>query len=163
MTPDEAEATFGDVIVAFDHVAMAAWRIEDALGVTTLLEGSYRNGGDEAGGFRWAQWNLPGAGKLEVIAPLDRNDPDHFLVRFLQDRGPGLHHLTFRVRDLHEAVSRARALGFEVVGVAPDGWWKEAFVHPAGSNGVLIQLAEWSDEDGDHSTSLAELLGSAGE
>jgi methylmalonyl-CoA/ethylmalonyl-CoA epimerase len=82
-----------------------------------------------------------------MIEPVDPLDTENFLVRFLRDRGEGVHHLTFKITDIEEAVARAERLGFEVVGVdlsyEP---WKEAFIHPKGANGVLIQIAEWADQ-----------------
>lgn len=142
----ELLAGLNGLVEKFDHVSMAVWRIEDVLPLIDLMGGTFRSGGDVPARFRWAQWHLPGHGKLEVVQPLDPDDPDHFLVRFLRTRGPGLHHLTFKVTNLLEAVDRARDLGFDVVGVSTDRWWKEAFLHPMSAQGVLIQLAEWSDQ-----------------
>jgi hypothetical protein len=50
------------------------------------------------------------------------------------------------VHDIDDAVTRAQDLGFEVVGrnTANEGW-REAFIHPRSSHGVLIQLAEFDD------------------
>lgn len=150
------------VIDRFDHVSIAVWSIREALPLVDLMRGSFRQGGDTAS-FRWAQWNLPGPAKLEMIQPLDPDDADHFLVRFLNERGPGLHHLTFRVHDLLAAVVHARDMGFDVTGVSPDGDWKEAFIHPRSSHGTLIQLAEWDDTKPDPgaTTRLEDVLEAA--
>ena len=136
----------GGLVERFDHVSLAVWNIEETLTLVGLMGGTFRSGGDVPARFRWAQWDLPGHAKLEIVQPLDPDDPAHFLVRFLRTRGPGLHHLTFKVTNLAEAVNRARALGFEVVGVSTDRWWKEAFVHPMSAQGVLVQLAEWTEQ-----------------
>lgn len=159
MTP-EPPPQLAAVVDRFDHVSIAVWDIRAALPVVELMGGRFLRGGDVTG-FRWAQWALPGTGKLEMIQPLDTADTDNFLVRFLTERGPGLHHLTFRVTNLLEAVIHARDLGFDVTGVSPDGDWKEAFIHPKSSHGTLIQLAEWDDTKTDPtaSTVLEEVLG----
>ena len=137
-----------DLVERFDHVSIAAWDLRDVLPLIDMIGGTLRNGGVAAGGFRWAQWYLPGAGKVEVVAPLDRNDESHFLTRFLTKRGPGLHHLTFKVRSIEAAITRARESGFDVVDVNIDGsGWREAFLHPRSASGVLIQLAEWTDHE----------------
>ncbi len=156
----EPPAELHGVVDRFDHVSIAVWDIRDALPVIELMGGRFRQGGDVTG-FRWAQWNLPGSGKLEMIQPLDPDDHDNFLVRFLNERGPGLHHLTFRVHNLLEAVTHARDLGFDVTGVSPEGAWKEAFIHPKSSHGTLIQLAQWDDSrpDPGASTVLGDVLG----
>jgi methylmalonyl-CoA/ethylmalonyl-CoA epimerase len=162
MKDDAPSESTDPVVDRFDHVSIAAWDIRDALPLIELMGGEFYQGGDEAA-FRWAQWHLPGSGKIEVIQPLDRSDADNFLVRFLSDRGPGIHHLTFRVHDLTGAVAHARTMGFEVTGVSPEGAWKEAFIHPRSTVGTLIQLAEWDDSrpDPGASTRLDDLIGPA--
>lgn len=149
-----------DHVERFDHVAVALWDVATMLPSVELLGGRYRNGGDVHGaGFRWVQFHLPGAGKLELLQPLDVEDESNFLVRFLRTRGEGVHHLTFKVTDLPAAVAEARDRGLEVVGVDTSGSWKEAFIHPASNHGVLVQLAEWDDETmPEPRASLAEVV-----
>jgi len=132
------------VIERFDHVSMAVNDIEAAAPLITLLGGEFFEGGTNPwGDFRWAQYDLPGWGRLELIAPL-ADDPNHFIRRFLAERGEGLHHLTFKVYNINEAVERATELGFTVTGFDDRlDDWKEAFIHPRSSHGVLIQFAEF--------------------
>jgi methylmalonyl-CoA/ethylmalonyl-CoA epimerase len=135
---------FGPVIERFDHVSMAVHDIDAASSLLTLLGAAYFDGGTNPwGDFSWAQYDLPGSGRLELIAPLG-DDPDHFIRRFLNERGEGLHHLTFKVYDINEAVERATEMGFTVTGFDDrlDNW-KEAFIHPRSSHGVLVQFAEF--------------------
>jgi len=134
----------GSVIDRFDHVSMAVNDIEATAPLLSLLGATYFDGGTNPwGSFRWAQYDLPGSGRLELIAPLD-TDPDHFIRRFLAQRGEGLHHLTFKVYDINEAVAKATEMGFTVTGFDDRlDDWKEAFLHPKSSNGVLIQFAEF--------------------
>ena len=147
---DQSETVdqLGSVIERFDHVSMAVENIEAAKPLITLLGGEYFDGGTNPWrGFRWAQYNLPGWGRLELIAPLD-TDPDHFIRRFLAEHGAGLHHLTFKVYDINEAVERATEMGFTVTGFDDTlDDWKEAFLHPRSSHGVLIQLAEFPSKN----------------
>jgi methylmalonyl-CoA epimerase len=135
---------FDSVIERFDHVSMAVENIEASAPLVSLLGGTYVDGGTNPwGDFRWAQYDLPGSGRLELIAPLDP-DPDHFIRRFLTERGEGLHHLTFKVHDINDAVARATEMGFTVTGFDDRlDDWKEAFLHPKSSHGVLIQFAEF--------------------
>ena len=127
---------------------MAVADIDATTPLLALLGAEYLDGGTNPNGdFRWVQYSLPGSGTLELIAPLV-SDPDHFIQRFLRERGEGLHHLTFKVFDIEEAVRRATELGFVVTGFDDSlDDWKEAFVHPRSANGVLIQLAEFPDKD----------------
>lgn len=139
---------FGDVLDRFDHVSVAVKTIESASTLLTLIGAQHFDGGTSSGAaFRWDQYRLPGTGVLELIAPLDPEDASHFINKFIEERGEGLHHLTFKVKDIKTAVARAESLGFTVVGVDDsDPDWKEAFVHPKSANGVLIQLAEFQTD-----------------
>jgi catechol 2,3-dioxygenase-like lactoylglutathione lyase family enzyme len=144
---DESSPELAAVVERLDHVSMAVGGFEGVERLIDLVGGTRFDGGYEAGtDFHWVQYDLPLWGRLEVIRT-DSADPEHFINRFLATRGEGLHHLTFKVADLDIAVRRARALGFEVVGIDdtnPD--WKEAFVHPRSASGVLIQFAEFPDD-----------------
>jgi methylmalonyl-CoA/ethylmalonyl-CoA epimerase len=136
-----------DIIERFDHVSIAVRDIEIAQTLVDLLGGTHIGGGlSHAEDFRWIQFDLPGQGRLEMISPVI-DDDSNFLNRYLDEHGEGLHHLTFKVTDIHKAVARAEELGFTVVGFNDDDEnWKEAFVHPASAHGVLIQLAEFPDK-----------------
>lgn len=140
---------YGDLpaIDRFDHVSMAVRDLTDTDGLLALMGASYVDGGFAAAGdFHWVQYELPGGARLELIAT-DSGDESHFINRFLRDRGPGLHHLTFRVDDIAAARDDALARGFDVVGYDDaDSSWKELFLHPRSSNGVLIQLAEFPEK-----------------
>jgi len=136
-------------IEAFDHVSVAVEDIEASQPLISLI-GAQRIGGGTSrrGGFAWAQYSLPGGGKIELIAPVDP-DPQNFLRRFIDDRGEGLHHLTFKVYNLAQAVNAAQSLGFTITGIDDSHpAWKEAFVHPKSAHGVLIQLAEFPENHG---------------
>lgn len=135
------------IVERFDHLALAVRSIGEVLPLVELLGGSYINGGHHpTQGFRWAQFALPSDMKLELLAPIDPADQDHFLVRFLEGRGEGPHHVTFKVANVEEAVAEASARGFSVVQQDySDPGWKEAFVHPGSAHGLLIQLAQWDE------------------
>lgn len=128
-------------IVAFDHVAIATWDVTSQADLMTRVLGAeFFDGGDDLRtGFRWLQFRLPG-GVVELLEPLDR---DGFLYKFLTRRGEGMHHFTVKVRDLASAIPALRAAGYTPVDVnlAHEGW-REAFLHPRDTSGVLIQLAE---------------------
>ncbi len=126
-------------MIAFDHVAVAVYRIADALSLFQNLLGGRPGDAGDGDGFTFQQLTFPG-GTLELLEP--RGD-DSFLHRFLKSRGEGLHHVTFKVQDLPRWAARLRAAGYRVVGEryeTPE--WRELFVHPKSGHGVLIQLAE---------------------
>lgn len=81
-----------------------------------------------------------GPGRLELIAPTDPGSP---VGRFLERRGPGLHHLAYRVPDLSAALARLAAQGIELIDRTPRpgaGGHQVAFLHPRSTGGVLIEL-----------------------
>lgn len=144
----DAPTDLVDVVDRFDHVSMAVRSLADATSMLEFLDARYLDGGYAASGdFEWVQYTLPGGTRLEMIAT-GSADPDHFINRFLAERGPGLHHLTFRVHDITRARDEATERGFAVVGYDDtDPAWKELFVHPKSASGVLIQLAEFPEKD----------------
>lgn len=127
----------------FDHVAVG---VRDPVSVVPLIVGELGGEPFEAGpggAFVWFQWRFVNGGVLEVLEP--DGPPNGFLHRFLDARGPGVHHVTFKVVDHGEALGRARALGYDVVGLddANPGW-KEAFLHPRQAQGIVVQIVESS-------------------
>ncbi len=128
----------------FDHVAVALHSIKPALKLyRDALGGEYLMGADQ-GDWRWLQLRWPGGGKVELLEPL----ADGFLTKFLDSRGEGLHHVTFKTDDIQGAIGNLCARGFELVDVnLSDPHWKEAFLRPSTSHCTLIQLAQSSAPD----------------
>jgi len=129
-----------------DHVAIAAPDTAPALRFLTGRLGGTVIFGGQSIGFRPMQvWigDKTGDGMpVELLEPWEvaRND---FLARFLERRGPGPHHLTFKVPDLAAAIDRAHARGITPVNVdVSDPEWKEAFLMPRDAHGTVVQLAE---------------------
>lgn len=130
----------------FDHVAVAVRSIKDAMRLfVDGLGGEYLMGGDVNGIWRWLQMRFPGGGKVELLEPLS---DDSFLTKFLERRGEGLHHITFKTDDIHAAIEHVQQMGYELVDInTENAGWKEAFFRPSSSHGVLIQIAQSALED----------------
>ena len=110
----EASLGLGEVVKRFDHVSWAVRDIRSVLPLVELLGGRFYMGADHHRNlFRWVQFRLP-QGMLEIMSPLGSQS---FLHKFLEERGEGLHHLTFEVEDLSEAVRKAEEKGFRVTGL----------------------------------------------
>lgn len=145
-----------DLIDRFDHVALGVRDIESSLPLIEMLGGEFYAGADHLRNrFRWVQFQVPGGSKIELIAPLAR---DSFLVRFLEKRGEGVHHLTYKVTDIDACARRAEAQGIRTTGRHLHPFWSEVFLHPADAHGVVIQLADWSDETAWTNTTLEDVL-----
>ncbi len=142
-------------MIAFDHVAVAVRRITDALPLFRDLLGGQPGEGGEGTGFSYQQFTFPG-GTVELLEP---RGEDSFLSRFLESRGPGLHHVTFKVQDLPRWAARLRAAGYRVVGERYDTpEWRELFIHPKSGHGVLIQLAETLPPPGERIRGAAQTV-----
>lgn len=134
--------------ILLDHIAIATARLADAPAVLAGLLGGAPAHGGSSPLYRFGQWRFEGGGRIEVLEPIGAGG---FLSRFLRERGPGVHHVTFRVPSLDETCARARTHGYDIVGrddSDPD--WKEAFLHPRQALGIVVQLVEttWSGADG---------------
>jgi methylmalonyl-CoA/ethylmalonyl-CoA epimerase len=82
-----------------------------------------------------------GGGHLELLEPVE----DGPVARFLGSRGPGVHHVAFRVEDVTAALAAAREAGIELVDEVPrpGAWGHEvAFLHPDSTDGVLVEFLE---------------------
>jgi methylmalonyl-CoA/ethylmalonyl-CoA epimerase len=141
-------ARIDHVAVAVHDVAAAAHLFRDVLG------GEFLFGGDNPGqGFRFVQYRFPLGGKVELVTPIG----DGFVSRFLDQRGEGVHHVTYRVHDIEAQVERLRAAGVRLTLVSLENeLWKEAFLHPRDAHGVLIQLAESPHQEDDTARHMRE-------
>lgn len=74
-----------------------------------------------------------------------------FVRRFIERRGPGIHHVAFQVGDWERAIAACAAYGVTNFGGSEgvrDGWrWAETFIHPRETGGVLVQLY-WEEHPG---------------
>ena len=79
---------------------------------------------------------------VELLAPRDADGP---IARFLAKRGPGIHHVCYRVADLDAALAACRAAGYRLIDETPRagaGGCRIAFVHPKATAGILLELTE---------------------
>jgi methylmalonyl-CoA/ethylmalonyl-CoA epimerase len=87
--------------------------------------------------------SLPfGQSDVELLAPLG---PDTPIGKFLARRGPGIHHICYRVPDLDAALAACRAAGYQLIDETPRigaGGHRIAFLHPRSTGGVLLELTE---------------------
>lgn len=140
---DRSDATGTPVGVALDHVAIAtpdggrvaAW-FEDMLGLIATAAEALPDHGVEV------RFLDGGPARLEIVSPLgDRSPVSSFLMR----RGPGLHHLAFRVPNLSAELDRLKSHGVRLIDDVPRlgaHGSRVAFLHPSSTHGVLIELVD---------------------
>lgn len=83
----------------------------------------------------------PDAPRIEL---LEATDPESTIARFIEKRGPGLHHVALRVNDLAAITERLRIEGATLVNQPRlgAGGHLYVFVHPASAGGVLLELIQ---------------------
>jgi methylmalonyl-CoA/ethylmalonyl-CoA epimerase len=129
------------------HVAIAVESIATAQPIYEQLVGATASPVEHVAG---QQVNVAfigtGAGRLELIEPTAAGTA---VARFLERRGPGLHHLAYQVPDLEAALRELAGRGVELIDAVPrsgaDGH-RVAFLHPRSTGGVLIELVELASD-----------------
>jgi methylmalonyl-CoA/ethylmalonyl-CoA epimerase len=135
-----------------DHIGIATRGIEESLGFwrdALGLEVKHTETVAEQG-VRVAM--LPvGEPRVELLEP---TGPDTPVAKFLEKRGPGIHHVAVRVGDIRAALARLKAAGARLIDEEPRvgaGGCLVAFVHPATSGGVLLELVQHLNESAEQS------------
>jgi methylmalonyl-CoA/ethylmalonyl-CoA epimerase len=132
------------VIVGLDHIAIAVPELEPAIRRFVDDLGLTLHAQEDVPSAQTRTAFLPVAGPttVELVTPLEGGGP---LVRHLEKRGPGLHHLCFRTDDLDGDVARLRERGWVFTTEQPTPGahgTRVMFVHPRSTGGVLLELAE---------------------
>ena len=80
--------------------------------------------------------------KIELLEATSADSP---IAKFIDKKGPGIHHIAFEVENIHAEMKRLSALGFEVLKETPKRGADNklvCFLHPKTTNGVLIELCQ---------------------
>lgn len=123
------------------HIGVAVTSIADALPFYRDILRLAAGPEEEADGAAIVSLRL-GDVDVELLEPRDPASP---VARFLERRGPGIHHVCLRVPDLDAALARCRAAGYRLVDETPRrgaGGRRIAFVHPKATAGILLELTE---------------------
>jgi methylmalonyl-CoA/ethylmalonyl-CoA epimerase len=124
------------------HVAMAVEDLDGTAAKLCAAFGLSPEGREVVASQKVETLMLPvGDAAVELIAPRGNEG----LTRFLEKRGPGLHHVALEVESIEEALASLAALGVPLVDREPRigaHGHKVAFVHPKATGGLLIELVE---------------------
>jgi len=91
------------------------------------------------------QVNAESLGKQTKIELLEATNPDSPIAKFLEKKGEGIHHIAFDVDDILAEIDRLKSEGFTVLNEVPKRGADNklvCFLHPKGTNGVLIELCQ---------------------
>lgn len=131
------------MILKVDHLGIAVTSIDESLRFWELALGLELAGRETVATEGVEVAFLPaGPTRIEL---LESRAPDGAVARFLDRRGPGIHHVTFEVDDLTGMLDRLAGLGMSLLDRVPRqgaGGTKVAFLHPRSSGGVLVELVE---------------------
>jgi methylmalonyl-CoA/ethylmalonyl-CoA epimerase len=123
------------------HVGIAVKRIDELLPFYRDVLGLRDSPLDDSDGAHIAGLSA-GDSLVELLEPRDPGSP---IAKFLDKRGPGIHHICFTVDDLDATLSRCRAAGVTLIDETPrvgaEGE-RIAFLHPKSTGGILIELSE---------------------
>jgi methylmalonyl-CoA/ethylmalonyl-CoA epimerase len=131
-----------------EHIGIATEKIDDALAFWRDALGLEVVHTEEVAeqGVRVAM--LPvGEPRVELLEPTHEGSP---VAKFLQKRGPGIHHVAVRVEDIRASLARLKARGARLIDEEPRvgaGNCLVAFVHPQSAGGVLLELVEHTGDD----------------
>ena len=126
-----------------DHIGVAT---DDLEGAVALYEGtlgmpvSHRET-VESQGVEAVLLDV-GEGHVELLSPLGPETP---VGKYLDERGPGLHHVAYAVGDIDDVLSRLKEAGIEMIDTEPRQGIRDsrvAFVHPRSTGGVLTEIVE---------------------
>jgi methylmalonyl-CoA/ethylmalonyl-CoA epimerase len=135
------------VLSTIDHVGIAVDDIDASLAVYRDLLGMplvHRETVAEQG-VDAALLDV-GDGHIELLQPLG---PETAVGKFLAKRGPGLHHIAYRVEDINQVLSALAESGARLIDERPRTGIRGsrvAFVHPASTGGVLTEIVEPAEE-----------------
>ena len=129
-------------IKKIDHIAIAVTDIDAALAKYRELFGLVGQDREVVSSQKTEAALLPiGDSNIELISPKGNDG----LQKFLDKRGPGLHHIAIEVEGIESALALLQSLGVPLIDVTPRKGargHKVAFVHPKATGGVLVELVE---------------------
>jgi len=126
-----------------DHIGIAVADVREALAFYRDALGLDIETPEEVASQRVRAHFIPaGETKLELLEATADDSP---IARYVAKRGPGLHHITLRVDDIHAALAQLKAKGVKLIDADPrEGAHGSlvAFIHPSSAHGVLVELKQ---------------------
>jgi methylmalonyl-CoA/ethylmalonyl-CoA epimerase len=141
MLPARMLSTIDHVGVAVEDIDSALALYRDSLGMPLVHRETVAEQGVDA-----ALLDV-GDGHVELLQPLG---PETAVGKFLARRGPGLHHVAYRVDDVQETLNALSAAGLRLIDQQPRTGIRGsrvAFLHPASTGGVLTEIVQPASED----------------
>src|SRR5438874_13297956 len=132
-----------------DHIGIAVRDLPAALAFYRDALGLDVEAAEEVAGQRVRAHFVPvGESALELLEATTADSP---IAKYVEKRGPGLHHITLRVDDIAAALTQLKARGVRLIDEQPRPGAEGsmiAFIHPSSTGGVLIELKQRSGGQG---------------
>jgi methylmalonyl-CoA/ethylmalonyl-CoA epimerase len=144
------------MILSVDHVGIAVKSLDDRLGFWHDALGMAL-GGRETVPTEGVSVAFLSAGGTRVEL-LQASRSDSAIAKFIEKRGEGIHHITFRVEAIQPVLDRLKAKGVPLLDETPRpgaSGTKVAFLHPRAAGGVLVELVELPSQGGSRSAGIA--------
>jgi methylmalonyl-CoA/ethylmalonyl-CoA epimerase len=129
--------------VKIDHIGIATSGIDEAAMFWRAALGLESPETEEVADQKVRVAMLPiGESRIELLEATSEDSP---ISKFLQKRGPGIHHIAIRIDDIRAALAQLKAKGARLIDEEPRvgaGGCLVAFVHPSSAGGVLLELVE---------------------
>lgn len=131
-----------------EHIGIATRGLEEALEFWRGALGLEPDSTEVVAEQRVRVAMLPlGESHVELLEPTDDESP---VAKFLEKRGPGIHHIAVRVEDIRATLESLKKQGIRLIDETPRvgaGGCLVAFVHPSSARGVLLELVQHASAD----------------
>lgn len=128
-------------VIKIDHIAILADDMDKSLNFWRDALGMELTHVEDVPAEKSMVAFLPVAGtEIELVKP---TTDDSGLARYLEKRGPGMHHVCLEVDDIAGMLEQLKSRGIQLINESPMaglGGRKYAFIHPKSTNGVLVEL-----------------------
>lgn len=126
-----------------EHLGIAVENLEVAIPVYEKLLNTtcYKIEAVESEGVKTAFFKI-GNSKIEL---LEASNPDSPIAKYLEKKGPGMHHIAYDVEDIYSEISRLEKEGFKLIQSSPKNGADNkliAFLHPKSTAGTLVELCQ---------------------
>ena len=131
------------MLLKIEHIGIAVKDINNSNQLFTRLFGKepYKMESVESEGVSTSFFML-GESKIEL---LEATRPDSAIAKFIEKKGEGIHHIAFEVEDIYAEMKRLQQEGFTLLAEEPKRGADNkliVFLHPKGTNGVLVELCQ---------------------
>lgn len=132
------------MFVRVEHIGLAISNLEEANTIFSKLFGrqSYKEEVVVREGVTTSFFQIGNEAKIELLGANHHESP---IAKYLDKRGPGIHHIAFEVDDIRMEMTRLKAEGFELLADEPKTGADNkliAFLHPKSTGGILVELCQ---------------------